>query len=190
VAEYSLISAPPLTGYDKTTGNITLRAPADLALVSVALPLGGEAGALKAIKSAYGSDLPEVGKSSTTTAKGDATLLRMGSDQAFVMFTHATPDAEPVVAAKLKGAAYTTDQTDVWCALEISGAGARRALERICPLDLHDDAFAVHDVARTMMEHLGVIILRTEAERWLLLSASSSAGSFLHALETSITNVS
>ncbi len=187
--DYVLEANPPLAGYEKTTGDITLKAPADLALVSIALPLGGEAAALKAIKAAYGSDLPEVGKS-CATAKGDATLLRMGSDQAFVMFTHAAPDAERIVAGKLKGAAYTTDQTDVWCALEISGAGARRALERICPLDLHDNAFAAHDVARTTIEHLGVIILRTEPERWLLLSATSSAGSFLHALETSITNVS
>lgn len=187
--EFSLISAPPLAGYDHSIGDITLSAPADLALVSVALPLGGEAAAKKAIKSAYGSDLPEVGKS-CATAKGNATLLRMASDQSFVMFTHDAPDAERVVAAKLKGAAYTTDQTDVWCALEISGAGARRALERICPLDLHDDAFAVMDAARTTMEHLGVIIFRTAPERWLLLSASSSSGSFLHALETSITNVS
>ncbi|WP_371223250.1 sarcosine oxidase subunit gamma [Roseovarius sp. 2305UL8-3] len=187
--DYVLESRPPLAGYEKSFGDITLSAPADLALVSIALPLGGEAAAMKAIKAAYGSDLPEVGKS-CATAKGDATLLRMASDQALVMFTHTTPDAERVVAGKLKGAAYTTDQTDVWCALEISGTGAVRALERICPLDLHDNAFAVNDVARTMMEHLGVIILRTDPEGWLLLSASSSAGSFLHALETSITNVS
>ena len=40
------------------------------------------------------------------------------------------------------------------------------------------------------MEHLGTIIIRTEQDTFLLLSASSSAGSFLHAVETSIRNVS
>ena len=105
------------------------------------------------------------------------------------MFTHATPDAERVVAARLNGAAYTTDQTDVWVALGLSGAARGAALERICPIDLHPDAFAVDDAARTVMEHLGVLILRTDADEYLLLSASSSARSFLHAVETSLRNI-
>lgn len=185
--EFTLISEPPLAGTDLSFGATTLKAPQDLALVSVALPLGQEAATEKAVKAAYGAALPGIGK----TAENDGvTLMRMSPDQAFVLFTHATPDAERVVAAKLNGAAYTTDQTDVWCALELSGPDARRALERICPLDLHDSAFAIGDAARTTMEHLGVIILRRADESWLLLSASSSAGSFLHAVETSLKNVS
>ena len=43
--------------------------------------------------------------------------------------------------------------------------------------------------ARTVMEHLGVLILRTGEDDYLLLSASSSAKSFLHAVEVSLTNV-
>ena len=39
------------------------------------------------------------------------------------------------------------------------------------------------------MEHLGVLIMRTGEDRFLLLSASSSAGSFLHAVETAIKSV-
>jgi sarcosine oxidase subunit gamma len=42
---------------------------------------------------------------------------------------------------------------------------------------------------RTVMEHLGVLILRTGDDAFMLLSASSSAKSFLHALETSVANV-
>lgn len=189
MSEYQLVSAPPLAGYDKVFGDITLKAPADLALVSIALPLGGEDAAQKAITAAYGCALPGVGKA-CATPKRAAHLLRLGVDQGFVMFEHTAPDAERVVAKALKGAAYTTDQTDVWTALDIAGPGARMALERICPLDLHDDAFAIMDVARTTMEHLGVIILRTDQQSWRLLSASSSASSFLHAVETSIKNVS
>lgn len=189
MAEFHLTAEPPLAGYDKAFAGASLKAPADLALVSIALPLGGEDAAHKAIKAAYGCALPEVGKACATPRK-TAHLLRLGVDQAFVVLEHAEPDAERVVAEALKGAAYTTDQTDVWVALDISGPKARDALERICPIDLHDDAFAIMDLARTTMEHLGVIILRTDEERWRLLSASSSARSFLHALETSVKNVS
>jgi sarcosine oxidase subunit gamma len=186
VPDFTLTAAPPLAGTNLTIGDASLSAPGDLAIVSIALPLGGEDAARSAIQAAYGIALPEVGKSVTA---GDAQLIRLASDQAFVLFTRPTPDAEPHVRDLLKGAAYTTDQTDVWCALDLSGAGAKRALERICPLDLHDAAFAVGDVARTVMEHLGVVILRSGAEEWRLLSASSSAEAFLHAVETSLRNV-
>jgi methylglutamate dehydrogenase subunit D len=39
------------------------------------------------------------------------------------------------------------------------------------------------------MEHLGTILLREADDRFLLMSASSSARSFLHGLETSLRNV-
>jgi heterotetrameric sarcosine oxidase gamma subunit len=184
----TLTSAPPLAGYDSTFGDLRLTAPADLAIVSLALPLGGEDAAKKAIKSAYGIDLPDPGKSAVS--KDGARLVRLGLDMALVVFTHATTDAERVVAGKLKGTVYTTDQTDVWTGLSLSGPRARAALERICPIDLHADACAEGDAARTVMEHLGALIIRTGPDAFLLLSASSSAGSFLHAIETSIDNIS
>lgn len=180
-----LISAPPLAGYDQSFAGVRLHAPADFAVVSIALPLGNEAAAQKAIKAAFGSALPDVGKS--VLSKG-VRLVRMSLDQGFVIFTHKTPDAEPFAAQKLKGTAYTTDQTDVWTGLILSGANARMALERICPIDLHPGAFAVDDSARTTMEHLGVLIIRVGDDGFLLMSASSSAKSFLHAIETSIAN--
>jgi len=186
VPEFTLTSAPPLAGINKAYGDMELSAPDDVAIVSIALPLGGKDAAFSAVKSAYGVAMPAVGK--TAASKNGETLMRLSTDLAFVVFTHATPDAEPVVAGKMKGKAYTTDQTDVWCALQLDGPGAMRALERICPLDLK--GFAIGDVARTAMEHLGTIIVRTDTNSWLLLSASSSAGSFLHAVETSIKNVS
>lgn len=186
--DLTLTAAPPLAGYDQSFENLRLRAPADLAIVSIALPLGGEAAAEKAIKSAYGAALPDIG-TSTLSNEGDARLVRLSPDAGLLIFTRATPDAEPHVAGKLKGTAYTTDQTDVWTGVEISGPRARTALERICPIDLHPQSFAQGGAARTTMEHLGTLIIRTDADAFLLLSASSSAKSFLHALETSIHNI-
>ena len=186
--EFTLTAAPPLAGYSESFGDVTLRAPEEMAIVSLALPLGGEDAALTAIRGAYGVDLPGIGQTAKTS--GGEMLMRLAPDMGMVIFTHAKPDANSVVQARLNGAAYTTDQTDVWCALELSGAGSRRVLERICPLDLHEDGFATGEARRTVMEHLGTIIARTGADTWLLMSASSSAGSFLHAIETSIKNAS
>ncbi len=188
MAEYTLISEPPLAGYDQDFDGTSLVAPQDLALVSIALPLGEEEKALRAIKSAYGIDLPDVGRSATTK-KQDARLLRLAQDQAFVLFTRDKPGAAEMVGDLLKGKAYVTDQTDVWTGLRLSGSLSVTALERICPIDLHSESFGQGQVARTMMEHLGVLVLREADDTFLLLSASSSARSFLHAVETSIENV-
>ncbi len=189
MVDFKLVSAPPLAGYTMQAEGVSLMAPADLSIVAMALPLGDEAKALKAVKTGYGIDLPDPGKS-VETSKGDARIIRLSSDQAFAVFTHATPDAEETVAKYTKAALYLTDQTDVWSGLEISGPKSRAALERICPIDLHPAAFAEGDAARTTMEYLGVLIIRTGGDSYLLFSASSSAGSFLHMLETSIRNIS
>lgn len=189
MSDLTLTSAPPLAGYARSFGTTALKAPKDLAIVSIALPLGQEEAADKAVETAFGVALPAVG-TSQVAKDGTSAIMRLGSDQAFVLFPCATPDAEPQVAAKLNGAAYTTDQTDAWCALELSGPLARPALERICMVDLHPDAFAVNAIARTVMEHMGAIIARTGEDTYLLLSASSSAKSFAHAVEVSLENVS
>jgi len=189
VAKFKLISDPPLNGYAKKIGTVSVSAPKNMAVVSMALPLGGEKPAERAIKAAYGVALPAPGKSALSK-DGKARLVRMSIDQAFVIFSSSTADAEPKVQAAIKGKAYTTDQTDAWTSLMVSGPNVRAALERICPVDLHPDQFAIHDCARTIMEHLGTLIIRVKDNEYLLMSASSSAGSFLHAIETSAKNVS
>lgn len=86
-------------------------------------------------------------------------------------------------------AIFLNDQSDSWMMLRMSGTRCRQALERICPLDLHPDMFELDDVARTVMEHLSVVILRESEDGFLLLSPRSSARSFVHEIEVSVTNV-
>ena len=92
-----------------------------------------------------------------------------------------------IMREKLQGTGYTTDQTDAWVCLEISGPETILALERLCPLDIA--RFTDGTAARTVMQHMGALIIRLSADRFLLLSARSSAASFLQAVETSYRNV-
>ena len=152
--EYSLISAPPLAGTDLKFGTCRVVAPADLAIVSFALPLGGEGPAKTALKSAYGVAVPEVGQSALSR-DGSARLARVSSEQGFVIFAHATPDAEKTVSTAIKGRAYTTDQTDVWCGLEVSGPDCRvgRGLclfaQCLGPVSLQDIRWQARDAIRS-----------------------------------------
>ena len=84
---------------------------------------------------------------------------------------------------------YLTLQTDAWVCIRISGPSALKALERICPINLDPEIFLKDYIARTITEHLGSIVICENPNSYLLMSASSSAKSFLHALEVSLKNV-
>ena len=181
----TLIAAPVL-GLDLTLGANHVRERSDIALVSVATPLGGEAALETALQSAFGLALPQP---TLSEQSGNTTAFRIAADQIMLAFVHDGPDAEPAVQAKLDGTGYTTDQTDVWVVLEVSGPDTAAALERICPIDLHPGAFPVGASARTVMEHMGALVLRRSEDTFWLISGSSSAGSFAHAVEQSFRNV-
>ncbi|MEL7114449.1 MAG: sarcosine oxidase subunit gamma [Pseudomonadota bacterium] len=170
----------PLGGYDRDIGGLRIAEDPRLALVSLALPRDGEAAAEAAIQAAFGVALPPVGQSSVNQGKR---LIRMSPDQAMLAFESDAPLAEPEVRKALGDTVYTTNQTDAWAALRVSGAGMVRALERLCPLDL--EALAVDAAERTMFEHMGVIVIRETETAVLLLTPSTTARSFLHAVEIS-----
>ena len=178
-----LVRAAVLGCPEQTIGGTRLLERADLALVSLAIPQGQEAKARLAISAAFGLESPDPGGS---VANRSYRLIWMASDQMMLAFRDESPVAEHDVRAKLNGACYTTNQTDGWVILSISGSGACRALSRLCPLDLHDSAFPVDSVARTMMEHMGAMVLRDGDDSFLLFSASSSAESFLETVEEAI----
>ena len=181
------LTAAPLSGggdIDIAGNRIIIRD--DLALVSVATPLGGEDALKKTLTAEFGLKVPAATLSST--AKG-MRAVSMAPDAMLLIFAHATPDAEMHVRAKLGGAGYTTDQTDSMLAIEVSGPATMAAMERICPLDLQHGSFGKNASGRTVMEHMAATIIALGDAHFLLLTASSSAKSFLHALEKSYRNV-
>ncbi len=188
MADLTLAATSALGGYRTEIGGVRLAERTGLAIVSIAVPRDGEAALAEALQAGFGADLPRPGRSSLSR-DGATRLLGMAADQLFAVFDHEGPDAARGVGAALGTAAYASDQSDVWVALRLEGAAVRRALERICPLDLHADAFAEGQVARTVIEHLGAIVLRDGPHALTLFSARSSARAFLHALETSLRNV-
>lgn len=186
--EYTLTAEPALDRYKKTFQGVTLEELSDLAIVSIAVPSGGLDALSKSLQDVFGVVLPKTGEV-THSECGQTRFLGMASDQIFAIFNHPEPDAVEVISEKLRQSGYYTLQSDNWVALNLSGPKSRLSLERICPIDLNPAVFAEGRVARTVMEHMGVVILPDGKESFLLLSTSSSAVSFLHAVETSIRNV-
>lgn len=177
----------PLAGLDKTIADTRVREVTGKAMVSIAPPLKGEKALAAALKKAYGLTIPAVGHS--TLGRRSHRLLAMQRDQFFLLFDHAGDGAVTAVAKTLGNVAYLSDQSDSWVMLEMSGPKARAALERMSMVDMSPQAFVEGQVARTAIEHMGAIIVRLPGETFMLMAMRSYAGSFLHAVETSLTNV-
>ncbi len=187
MADFTLSAAPTLGGFDQTFGSTRLREEPSLTLVSLAIPNGSEADVADAVKAAWNMDLPTP-RLASRSADGRRRMIQIAADQLMAIFPGTAPCADKAVRESLRDTVYTTDQTDSWVVLSLNGPGAMRALARICPLDLDLDVFPEGAYGRTVMEHLGALILRVDRDSFLFLSASSSAKSFLHAVVTSLEN--
>ena len=179
---------PFLGGYSRTWDDTRLEEVTSLAIVSVAIPQGGKDDIAKVLTDRYSAEVPAPG-SSSASPDGLIKIFYMSPDQLFVLFEEDEASSVEAAGKALGDTGYITDQSDNWVALVLAGSLAVPALERVCPLDLHPAAFPDGAVARTVMEHMGTIIHRRGPLDFLMLSASSSARSFLHAIEVSVDNV-
>jgi heterotetrameric sarcosine oxidase gamma subunit len=184
VGEFTLKARPVLGGFDHDFNGTRLRELVDAAAVSVSVPQGGAAALAKKVKTAFGGEIPAVGQS--YVAKDGSRVMGYTADQFMVLFDHTPHSGVPVIAKKLGNTGYYVEQSNNFVSLELSGPLARAALARICAVNTHPDAFPVDRAERTTMEHMGAVLIRTGADSFVLMSASSTAGSFLHAVETSL----
>ncbi len=189
MAKSTLHATSALNGFHQTWDGVELSEVTNKALVSIAVPLKGEAQFQTAMKKAFEADVPETGASSFSKDKSKQ-FLGLQKDQLFAVFDREDDYPTSVISEALSDKGYYTDQSDSWVVLRLQGIKCRKALERICPLNLHQDVFAINEVARTTMEHLAAIIVRDDKDSFILMSPRSSAHSFLHAIETSVKNIS
>lgn len=189
MAEYALTANSPLGGYRETFVDAELEERPGIAIVSIAVPQGGGPALGRAIDLSYGASLPMTGNISKSR-DGHTWFLGMSPDQIFAVFDDPTADAVRIIAGNLENSGYFTLQSDNWVKLRISGPNALAALSRICPVDLDPSVFLEDRVARTVIEHIGVIVLPEGGNAYLLLAASSMAASFLDAVRACLCRVS
>ena len=186
--EYTLTANTPLDGFSRDFVGVSISEVNDRAIVSLAVPKDGEKELTKALASSYQIELPKTGMLSVSS-RDNAVLFSMAQDQYFFIFDYEGNAAASTVRNDLGEAVYLTDQSDSYVMIRLSGINSRRLLARFCPLDIHPSVFPVGSVARTIMEHLGATIIHEGEDSFLLLSARSSAHSFLEAIKTSAVNI-
>lgn len=120
-----------------------------------------------------GAELPDTPR---LVAAADVTLLWAGRNHWLALSE--SPDLHGRLRTALGDVAALSDQGASRALLRLTGASVRAALAKGCAVDLHPGAFAVGDVAVTVVCHLGVQIWRPDAESFVLACSRSYAGSF------------
>jgi len=172
---------------ERSIGGVTISAIRDRALVSMAFPAGNRDAVSARVLDRLGTALPRIGH----CEGDDPRLIGLQRDQVWCAFEQVDGTADGALSERL-GAGHgvrLTDQSGGWVQLRLSGAGTLAVLERLCPLDLHERALPVGGCARTVMEHLGTVLMRDGPDDFELLTARSSAHSFVHALENAAGHV-
>lgn len=147
-----LIAKPALGRAPLTRAGITL-AEAEPGRITSIAPYPGQGAAVSAALANLGLSFPGPNEAHGT---GAARILWTGRDQAFLI------GAEP--PADLAAHAALTDQSDGWACLTLSGAGADQALMRLVPVDLRASAFPAGRCIRSALNHMSLILTRTDAE--------------------------
>ena len=188
MAKPVLTAEPFLDGYSTKFERAELAEVDGLSLFFIAEPLGGRNNLERELFENFGLSLPDPG-SSHASNDGNSRIAWMADGQFLLFFEAGIGMNSQRVSAALGESAHVSDQSDNWVALRLSGAVAEESLERICAVNIAVAAFPAGSVAQTAMEHMRVIAIRELEDGFLLLSPSSSANSFLRALQTSLENI-
>ncbi|MEL7176530.1 MAG: sarcosine oxidase subunit gamma [Pseudomonadota bacterium] len=170
----NLIAKTPCDGLlPLSLGAVTLTEVETGPITSIS-PLKGQKKAVSdALKAACGTAFPAPNR---TTAKDTARLIWSGRGQALMLGE----------APQIKGAAVT-DQSDAWCCVELAGAGVDDVLSCVTPVDTR--AMKRGHTARTLVQHVSVVLTRTGKDRFEVMAMRSMATTLVHDLERAMSGV-
>nr|WP_209427630.1 sarcosine oxidase subunit gamma [Pararhodobacter sp. SW119] len=147
-------------------------------LITSVAPRNGREAAVDAVLRDFELGFPTPGK---MIVSGSARIIWAGRETAFLM------GVEPPAGLRLEAA--LTVQSDGWAGLHLTGSGAEAVLARLIPLDLRLSTFAVHDVARTLLNHMPCLIFRPAKTAFEIYVFRSMAGTAVHELTEAMRSV-
>ena len=175
-----------LGGYEQLIGKIRVSEVTDMALVMIVPRTDSNLN--EQLEEHIGVSCPVPGFSSVSR-DGSFRLVWLSPRQFLAMFYRARSDRSGDKLAFLQDDAYTTDQTDNWVILRLEGSSVESLLERLCAVDTRLRSFPVDAATRTIIEHLGVVVLRHWPTGFLLLAPSSYRRSFLETVESAAKSI-
>ena len=191
---FTLTATSPLDGHCTIVDGASLVEVPTRSIVSLSPFTGNEAEFNTAIDKLFNNGYPSATKAFELTGKNACVLLPSSLSQWFLCFNGEVPDpvttAFDLLGRKTSNQVAITDQSDAWFTLALTGPLIHLTLERICPIDCSLPAMPIGTTSRTIIEHLGTIILRRPDDEngnpsFWLMSSRSSAASFLRVITAS-----
>ena len=188
---FTLTASSPLDRHCTIVGGANLVEVSPRSIVSFSPFTGNEAEFNTAIDKLFNCAYPSATKAFQLSGKNACVLLPSAHSQWFLCFDDEVPDpvatANDLLGKMISNQVAMTNQSDAWVILELSGPLIYRTLERICPIDCSSPAMPIGTTARTVIDHIGTIVLRRPDDNhgnpcFWLMSARSSAASFLHVI--------
>lgn len=185
-----MASLQPLTALGRreattaTHGPLAISERTDVALASVAARKGRANDLAKAAQTA---GIPLPGPASHDTGSPYSAFW-VAPEMWLVEAPYATHELiADLLKSALGDAASVTEQTDAWVAFDLSAPDLTPVLERLCNVDFAErpNGYAT----RTVMEHLGVYLIKHGPGAARVYGPRSSAESLLHAIETAAHSV-
>jgi sarcosine oxidase, subunit gamma len=167
-----------------TIGDVTIVERFDVALASVAIRKGWDKDLAKRAKAA-GLPLPAAAKSE---AGKTYSAFWMTPEMWMVEAPFAShEDIAAILKATLGDAASITEQTDAWVRFDVAAIDILPLMERLSNVDLARKP--VGFATRTVMDHLGVYLIKRGNNDVTLYGPRASAQSLLHALEVTAKSI-
>lgn len=179
-----LESTTAFSGLERSIGELTIRDAGHRVMISLAFK-SGKRDAIDALcQSRLGISLPAMG--GVSRARDGLTLLGLQYDQIWCCQEDSGDADARNLSARLgnQDGLYLTDHGDGWAILSLEGKSILAVLERLCPLNLDTRFFPVQSVSRTVLEHMGAVIIRTGDFAFDIMTPRSYASSLLHAVES------
>lgn len=178
-----------LDGYQLELDGFHLVEISDTQLISLSFSPSNAENAKAQFSELFSITAPEVGNLAKSTQDEEAAykiepaLLGLQRDQYWLLTTQKSSDLLAALISVKDPLFYTSDQSDGWSLLSVSGQHTPQVMERVCQLDLHHSVFDNMTVARTSIEHMSAVIFRSTQSGFMILTPRSLAHSLVHALE-------
>jgi sarcosine oxidase subunit gamma len=96
------------------------------------------------------------------TCGNDFAVMGIGPGSWYAMSENGGNDFASSLKPILGSFAAISDQSDAYAVFRLMGPHLRAALSKLVPIDIHDRAFKVDDVAETIAGHVGVLFWRLD----------------------------
>jgi methylglutamate dehydrogenase subunit D len=96
------------------------------------------------------------------TCGNDIAVMGIGPGSWLAMCENGGNDFASSLKPILGSFAAISDQSDAYGVFRLMGPNLRAALSKLVPIDIHDRAFKVGDVAETIAGHVGILFWRLE----------------------------